>query len=60
MDLTVSSMPLSSDEVCLIVSLVAVLLLFGIYLYFDSQPEPVVYQKPAIGSYHTSWCRDLD
>lgn len=53
-------MPLSSDEVCLIVSLVAVLLLFGIYLYFDSQPEPVVYQKPAIGSYHTSWCRDLD
>lgn len=54
-------MSLHPHEICLIASVVFLLLIFVVYYYFEFLAEhPKVYEKLAIGSYHTSWCRDLD
>lgn len=54
-------MPVCSREICLLTAVVFLLVVFLIYLYVEFiVPKPVVYEKPAIGSYHTSWCRDLN
>lgn len=54
-------MPVCSREICLLATVVFLLVVFLIYLYVEFVvPKPVVYEKHIIGSYHTSWCRDLN
>lgn len=54
-------MPLHCHEICLLVALLFLLVIFLVYLYVElNTPEVVIYEKPAIGSYHTRWCRDLN
>lgn len=54
---------LHPHEVCLILSCLIVVVFLCVYYYVEfylEKPKVEKFAKLAIGSYHTSWCRDLD